>query len=83
MLEDKQRNTTLKTYYGYIGSRYNISQISIERDIRYYIEVVFEKGNIEEIERIFGDKISVETGKLTQRNFLRSLCRYVKQKLNK
>ena len=44
--------------------------------------LVFEKGNIEEIERIFGDKISFETGKLTQRNFLRALCRYVKQELN-
>jgi two-component system response regulator (stage 0 sporulation protein A) len=60
------------TYHLYpdIAHLFNTSDKAVERAIRRTIDVTFDKGDIDNITRFFGNTIDVDSGKVTSREFI-------------
>lgn len=56
--------------YPKIAALYNTSATRVERAIRHSIELAWDRGNIEYINRVFGYTISIERGKPTNSEFI-------------
>ena len=61
--------------YPEIASRYNTTPSRVERAMRHAIECVFDRGDMKQITRVFGNTMSIKRGKLTNREFI-SFCVY-------
>ncbi|HHX27445.1 MAG: sporulation transcription factor Spo0A [Bacillota bacterium] len=59
-----------KELYPTIAQRYTTTPSRVERAIRHAIEVAWDRGNMEFIQRVFGHTISQEKGKPTNSEFI-------------
>ncbi|NLP17798.1 MAG: sporulation transcription factor Spo0A [Firmicutes bacterium] len=59
-----------KELYPLIGEKYNTTASRVERAIRHAIEVAWGRGNVEEINNLFGYTIDLERGKPTNSEFI-------------
>lgn len=59
-----------KELYPAIASKYSTTPSRVERAIRHAIEVAWDRGNIESIDKIFSHTISKEKGKPTNSEFI-------------
>lgn len=64
-----------KNLYPAIALRNNTTPPRVERVLRHAIEVAFERGDIDTFQRLFGNTISLDRGKLTNHEFL-AACTY-------
>ena len=60
--------------YPTIARQYNVSGSSVERTIRYAIDVAFDRGDPEELAKYFGNTISPRKGSPTNREFIYRIC---------
>ena len=58
------------TVYVYVAKVFLTNKENVERNIRYAIEKTWEKGNIENINKLFGYTVDSEKGKPTNSEFL-------------
>jgi two-component system response regulator (stage 0 sporulation protein A) len=59
-----------KVLYPMIAEKYNTTPSRVERAIRHAIEVAWNRGNIEMINKLFGYTIKIEKGKPTNSEFM-------------
>lgn len=59
-----------KVLYPAIAEKYNTTPSRVERAIRHAIEVAWNRGNIEMINRLFGYTVKVDKGKPTNSEFM-------------
>jgi two-component system response regulator (stage 0 sporulation protein A) len=59
-----------KFLYPAIAKKYKTTSSSVERTIRHAIEVAWRRGNMEVLEKIFGNTVSAGKGKPTNSEFL-------------
>jgi two-component system response regulator (stage 0 sporulation protein A) len=59
-----------KDVYPLIAKKYNTKPSNIERNMRYALEISWERGNVEKINNIFGYTISEKTFKPTNSEFI-------------
>ena len=60
----------IKNVYEFLSQCYRVTPQSIERSIRYCIEYAWARGDIENIEKMFGFTVQCEKGKPTNREFM-------------
>lgn len=70
-----------KSLYPTIAKKHKKTPSSVERAIRYAIEVAWQRGNIKKIIDIFGDTVAPNKGKPTNGEFLAMVVDYIKIKL--
>lgn len=68
----------INNVYVLIGDKFKTSGKNVERNIRYSIEKTWEKGNTENIDKMFGYSVDYERGKPTNREFLFMIADRVK-----
>lgn len=66
-----------KRLYPKIAELYGCSPDAIEKAIRIAIEAMFARGNVDVIYRIFGENISPEKAKLTNKLFIKACVKEV------
>ena len=59
-----------KELYPSIAQKYTTTPSRVERAIRHAIEVAWDRGNMDFIQRVFGHTISQEKGKPTNSEFI-------------
>jgi two-component system response regulator (stage 0 sporulation protein A) len=59
-----------KVLYPMIAEKYNTTPSRVERAIRHAIEVAWNRGNIEMINKLFGYTVKIEKGKPTNSEFM-------------
>lgn len=67
--------------YPKIAELYPVSPGAIEKAIRIAIEAMFARGNADAIYRIFGDDVSPEKAKLTNKPFIKACVREVMRRM--
>lgn len=70
-----------KRLYPKIASLYGIGPDAIEKAIRIAIEAVFARGDVDVLYRIFGDGVSPEKAKLTNKQFIKACVSEVKRRM--
>jgi two-component system response regulator (stage 0 sporulation protein A) len=76
VLDKKAINSITKGIYGDVAAEYDTTPSRVERAIRHLIEVAYDRGNVDEIEKIVGYACS-KTGKLTNGEFISNLARHI------
>ena len=56
--------------YPYLGKIFHSTPERVERCMRYSIETAFERGNLSDIEQVFGYTVDVSKGKPTNSQFM-------------
>jgi two-component system response regulator (stage 0 sporulation protein A) len=59
-----------KELYPMIANKYNTTPSRVERAIRHAIELAWDRGNVEMMNKFFGYTINVERGKPTNSEFI-------------
>jgi two-component system response regulator (stage 0 sporulation protein A) len=59
-----------KELYPMIAQKYNTTASRVERAIRHAIELAWDRGNVEMMNKFFGYTINVERGKPTNSEFI-------------
>lgn len=67
--------------YPEIAAYFNSTAQRVERGIRHAIEVAFDRGDIEDIRRLFGNTISLNKGKTTNKEFISACAKEVERRL--
>ena len=67
-----------KKIYPVIGDRYHVSAPSVERAIRHAVEVSWNRGNIQEMDRLFGYTINYEKGKPTNSEYIAMIADHIR-----
>lgn len=67
-----------KSLYPQIAKKYETTPSSVERAIRYAIEISFDRGNIEVIQEIFGYTVNISKGRPTNSEFFSVLTNYLR-----
>lgn len=67
-----------KILYPTIAKKYNSTASRVERAIRHAIEVAWERGNQQAVEKIFGYTISANKGKPTNSEFIAMIADKIK-----
>lgn len=67
--------------YPEIAACFNSTAQRVERGIRHAIEVAFDRGDIEDIRRLFGNTISLNKGKTTNKEFISACAKEVERRL--
>lgn len=70
-----------KELYPLIGEKYNTTASRVERAIRHAIEVAWGRGNVEEINNLFGYTIDLERGKPTNSEFIAMIADKLRMEL--
>lgn len=70
-----------KELYPTVASKFNSTSTRVERCIRHCIEVVFERADIDTLNKYFGSSIDSFKGKLTNSEFLSRLARILRNRL--
>ena len=78
LVYEKGRMGTTTELYPTLGNLFNISPSKIEHRIRYAIERCFESAGTESVEKIFGNTLSLKTGKLANTEFIYGVVEYLK-----
>ena len=63
-------NSMTKVLYPTVAERFKSNGILVERDIRSAIEVAWDRGNIEALQKLFGYTVSGKRGKPTNSEFI-------------
>ena len=79
ILEQENCQTLTKSLYDRVAKMSNKTNWSVERNIRYGIEVGFEKGNYNLLVEIFGNNISERNGKVSNFRFIKILWEWLKK----
>ncbi len=67
-------NGITKQLYPRIASKYNTTASRVERAIRHAIEVAWDRGNIEFLNRLFGHTVNLKKGKPTNSAFIAKIA---------
>ncbi len=67
-----------KKIYPQVAEKWNTTPARVERCIRHAIEVIFDSGNVELIEKYFGLTIPYRRGKVTNGEFIATLVEILK-----
>ncbi len=59
-----------KELYPMIAEKYNTTPSRVERAIRHAIELAWDRGNVDLMNKVFGYTIDVERGKPTNSEFI-------------
>jgi len=70
-----------KQLYPQVAAKYHTTPSRVERAIRHAIEVAWNRGNLDTIERVFGHTISQERGKPTNSEFIAMIADQLRLKL--
>lgn len=71
-------NGITKRLYPSIGRRYNTSYMQVERAIRHAIEITWEKGDLDQLQRLFPYIVDAEKGKPTNSSFIATMVDIIK-----
>ncbi|SJZ85360.1 sporulation transcription factor Spo0A [Selenihalanaerobacter shriftii] len=63
-----------KELYPLVARKFNTTPSRVERAIRHAIEVAWERGNTEAINRLFGHSVTTESGKPTNSQFIAKIA---------
>ncbi|ADL13232.1 sporulation transcription factor Spo0A [Acetohalobium arabaticum] len=63
-----------KELYPLVARKFNTTPSRVERAIRHAIEVAWERGNTEAINKLFGHSVSTESGKPTNSQFIAKIA---------
>lgn len=63
-------NNVTKRLYPQVASKYDTTPPRVERAIRHAIEIAWNRGNVEFLNRLFGHTVTVEQGKPTNSAFI-------------
>ena len=78
----KKRGRVKTTWlYTNVAKKHNTTNFRVERCIRHAIEVAFDRGNLELLEKVFGYSYNVDRGRPTNREFLYTLAMHDDGKL--
>lgn len=69
--------------YPDIAHLYGVHWKSVEICIRRAIEITFKNGNLENVARVFGNTVNIDTGKLTSREFITACYNEVTRRMKK
>lgn len=69
--------------YPEVGAKYDTAGTGVEHSIRRTVEATFDYGNLSKIHEIFGDTISINKGKLTNRAFITYIVNEVRRRMAK
>lgn len=78
LVYEKGRMSATTELYPTLGILFNISPSKIERRIRHAVERCFDSPNSESVKRIFGNTLSLKTGKLVNTEFIYGIVEYLK-----
>lgn len=83
LLKDKEilRSIT-KGLYPQLASKFNTTPSRVERAIRHAVELVWDRGDLEELEEYFGNTISKSRGKATNQEFLATIAEHIRLQLD-
>ena len=70
-------NAVTKVLYPTVARRYNTTPSCVERAIRHAIEVAWNRGDLEVLQRFFGYTISNAKGKPTNSEFIAMIADYL------
>lgn len=70
-----------KKIYPVIADMYHVSAPSVERAIRHAVEVSWNRGNIQEMDRLFGYTINHEKGKPTNSEYIAMIADHIRMDL--
>ena len=70
-------NAVTKVLYPAVARRYNTTPSCVERAIRHAIEVAWNRGDLEVLQRFFGYTISNAKGKPTNSEFIAMIADYL------
>lgn len=76
--EDNTDVFMTKELYPLLARKYDTTSSRVERAIRYSVGKTWEKGNLELIQKIFGSSVDPYKGRPTNREFLITICEYLK-----
>ena len=67
--------------YPQLAARFNTTAARVERAIRHLIEVTWSRGDVDVLNRYFGNTVSADKGKPTKGEFVARLANVVKQRM--
>ncbi len=73
--------STSASLYPAIAREFDTTPQSVERLVRYVIELTFETGYLDELYRLFGDCVDEEKGKVTNKAFIRRVTEVVRERM--
>ncbi len=76
--DQKALESVTKILYPTIAKKFNTTASRVERAIRHAIEVAWDRGDIEILQKYFGYTISAAKGKPTNSEFIAMLVDYIK-----
>lgn len=76
-------NAITKVTYPTVAKKFNTSPSRVERAIRHAIEVAWDRGNVEVLNRIFGYSVSDRKGKPTNSEFVAMIADYLRLRYTK
>lgn len=74
------RNITFGLY-PQIAARFDTTATRVERAMRHLIEVTWTRGDLDVLDRYFGNTVSMDKGKPTNGEFIARIANVVKQRL--
>ena len=79
ILHDERKLSNLEDdVYTVISQEYNTSASCVERNLRYTIERVWTRGNLQVLQERFGYTIDAERGKPTNKAFLAQIAEHIR-----
>ncbi len=80
LVVDKPEEVTAVTKHLYpmIADKYQVSSASVERAIRHAIEVSWNRGNVDEFDRMFGYTIDTAKGKPTNSEYIAMIADHIR-----
>lgn len=70
-----------KWLYPDVAKAFGVTAPRVERAIRHAVTVAFERSDADTIERVFGNTVSMHSGKVTNSEFLATMYKYVSRKM--
>ena len=80
VIEERQsiKQGDVTKLYEEVADEYGVSMSSVEKAMRHSIETAFERGNLEELDKVFGNIIDCSKGKTTNSEFIATVSEYIK-----
>lgn len=75
-------NAIMKQLHPVVAKKYGTTPSRVERSIRHAIDVTWERGDPDILMRYFGNTISADRGKPTNREFIARVANVVRQQLS-
>lgn len=71
------RGSITHAVYPVVAQVYNTTPSRVERCIRKAIEVLWERGDMDELDGLFGYSVNPEKGRPTNMEFISTVCEYL------